>query len=85
MSKKSVQRKKIWRRDGKRCWLCGLHVEWKDTSRDHVMPKSFGGAGSMANLRISHQACNNRRGNSVNEVFVEVAGLIALRWNVRSL
>lgn len=61
------------RRDGDRCGICN---QWVDLdlpsgprgnpdgpSIDHVVPVSQGGTDDLANLRLTHWACNNKRGN----------------------
>lgn len=57
-------------RDGDRCWLCLLPIDFTITdsadpmrcSRDHVIPRSLGGGRDLANLRLAHAQCNAGRG-----------------------
>lgn len=44
------------------CYVCGLHVEPKHATLEHVIPVSKGGTDDMDNLSISHRKCNQRRG-----------------------
>lgn len=70
--KKMAFFKKLMKRDGNRCAICGelLRLEIKDpkhpmfTTLDHILPKSFGGRNGTDNLRLTHKKCNNKRGNS---------------------
>jgi 5-methylcytosine-specific restriction endonuclease McrA len=51
-------------RDGGRCHLCGLPVAEPEQSFDHLIPLSRGGPHVAWNLRLTHLACNIRRGVS---------------------
>lgn len=48
-------------RNGGICALCGDVCALEDATRDHVIPKSLGGAMSTWNLRLAHRACNEDR------------------------
>jgi len=60
-------------RDGVKCGICRKRVDVTLTSGtrgdpmgpsiDHVVPRSKGGTNDLANLRLTHWACNNKRGN----------------------
>src|ERR1700733_10969263 len=51
------------RRDGDDCWLCSLLIDFTITdindpmrySRDHLVPQSLGGDGTVANMRLAHR------------------------------
>jgi hypothetical protein len=47
---------------GPYCWLCGGFIEGKPTL-DHIVPYSRGGRNAIANLRLAHDLCNQRRGS----------------------
>ena len=56
------------------CRLCSdsvsLSVAWPhpmSPSIDHVVPVSLGGTDDLTNLRLTHLACNVRRGNRLDE------------------
>jgi 5-methylcytosine-specific restriction endonuclease McrA len=58
-------------RDGDNCWLCGTPVPYDAAqntfhypSIDHVIPFAEGGCDCMANLRLAHKGCNERRHGS---------------------
>lgn len=51
----------LWR-DGYRCYLCAGEVCPGDHHFDHVVPLSRGGAHSYDNVRVTHAACNLRKG-----------------------
>ena len=61
---------RLRQRDGDACWLCGCPVDFsisdrknpKVWSRDHVIPRSWGGSDLLENLRLAHQGCNESRG-----------------------
>lgn len=60
-------------RDGTECGICGDAVDItlksgplgdrQGPSLDHVIPRSQGGPDTLVNLRLTHWACNHRRGN----------------------
>lgn len=61
--KKYVRR--IRDRDGDDCWICDKPIRFdlvgnhgNGCSVDHVQPRSLGGATSVSNLKLAHQACN---------------------------
>jgi hypothetical protein len=45
------------------CALCGEHVELKDASRDHIIPRSKGGGNGRNNIQLTHKSCNNLKGD----------------------
>jgi hypothetical protein len=52
-------RKRILKRDGYRCWLCGGRDA--DTV-DHVVARANGGTDDDSNLRAAHKRCNDQKG-----------------------
>ena len=62
----------VYKRDNGICYLCGGQCDWNDykvkdgvtiygnnyPSRDHVVPKSRGGANTWENIRLAHRICN---------------------------
>lgn len=67
--------KEVYKRDGGICYLCGKPCDWTDffvkdgviiygnnyPSRDHVVPKSKGGANDWENIRLAHRGCNAKK------------------------
>lgn len=53
------------------CFVCGRHVPLKYATAEHILPKSLGGTDDVSNLSISHDRCNNLRGNNVGVSIVE--------------
>jgi 5-methylcytosine-specific restriction endonuclease McrA len=45
------------------CFWCKAKIARRDATRDHVIPKSKGGADSIDNFVLSCQSCNNARGD----------------------
>ena len=68
-----MQLARIAERDGWWCWLCGDAIDpmavgpWQPTI-DHLVPRSRGGSADLANLRLAHRRCNNRRGSHLPEL-----------------
>lgn len=60
-------------RDGDRCGICRRRVDItlksgtrgsrRGPSVDHIVPRSLGGSDDLANLRLTHWGCNQKRGN----------------------
>ena len=60
------------------CYICGGLCDWNDKverngvtvygdlypSRDHVQPKSKGGANTWENIKLAHRICNSRKSDS---------------------
>ena len=55
-------RKKVFKRDGWRCVVCGTS---KRLTLDHIFPASLGGQGNPGNLQTMCRACNQLKGNSI--------------------
>jgi 5-methylcytosine-specific restriction endonuclease McrA len=67
-------RQRLRERDGDLCWLCGKPMVFDSRKNkpdaatiDHIVPQSHGGQTTMANLRLAHKLCNNRRGSPAPE------------------
>lgn len=70
--------KDVYERDNGICYLCGGKCDWNDyeerdgviiygnlyPSRDHIVPKSRGGANAWNNIRLAHRICNSLKGDS---------------------
>lgn len=82
---KMKKRRRMLRTQHDRCWICGKPFCGEKPTFDHVIPKSMGGGSGSHNLKLAHKECNFRRGRGMHVVFVEVDGIVALRWNVRSI
>lgn len=47
------------------CHICGQDIEPHDLHADHVIPLSRGGPDNQENVRPSHAACNQAKGDSL--------------------
>ena len=56
-------RHSILERDNHTCQYCGRHLAKTQSTLDHVMPQSRGGADSWENLAVACVQCNVRKGN----------------------
>lgn len=67
MSRLSLTRDKIYKTVARQlhgvvpCWVCGQHVALKESTLEHIKPRSEGGNSHAENLAISHDRCNNQR------------------------
>jgi 5-methylcytosine-specific restriction endonuclease McrA len=52
-------------KQGNRCGICGQPMRAVAIHRDHIVPVSLGGPDAAWNLRLTHKACNLRRGNGL--------------------
>lgn len=85
MHAKEKKRRRLLRAQRGLCWLCGKPLG-ADVTFDHLIPKTKGGKSVAHNLKLAHRACNNARGADMSAVFIEGPnGIVALRWNVRSI
>ena len=64
---KSPSKRNVYRRDGNRCQYCGCHLNSKNASLDHVMPRSRGGDNSWDNIVSACKPCNRRKSNRTPE------------------
>lgn len=46
------------------CFVCTEHVEEEGATVEHIISSSKGGTDDMSNLTISHEKCNNDRGDA---------------------
>ena len=56
-------RRNIYARDNGMCQYCGTHLQPKEITYDHVIPKSQGGITSWENVVTSCIGCNSQKGN----------------------
>lgn len=45
------------------CWYCGKEIEPSKLTKDHVFPRSKGGANDMDNIIMVCKTCNSSKGN----------------------
>lgn len=77
---KDITLKKLFKRDGGKCWICGGDCDWHDTyiddsgnkrcgpkypSKDHVIPIARGGFESWDNVRLAHLKCNEKKSANI--------------------
>lgn len=53
----------MWNKAGRQCVYCKKPLELKEATKDHVIPKSKGGASGQHNIVISCEPCNHRKAN----------------------
>jgi 5-methylcytosine-specific restriction endonuclease McrA len=61
--KVGLSKKNIIKRDNNICQYCSCKLTSKNSTVDHVLPKSRGGLNSWTNLVASCHPCNLRKGN----------------------
>lgn len=76
VSKTAVSRRALLARDGNECWFCGEPMG-DDCTIEHLVPKSRGGANSLANYALAHKQCN---ADAANKPLVDK---IAMRARLR--
>lgn len=54
-------RENVWKRDGGRCAYCKCDLRYKDSTLDHIYPKSKGGPDVWGNLAIACHECNHKK------------------------
>jgi len=58
-------KKTIWMRDKGQCQYCEKKLSIKDSTIDHVMPKSKGGQHTWENVVIACRKCNQKKGSKL--------------------
>ena len=61
--KASASRQNIFKRDQYCCQYCGIDLNNKDATVDHVIPKCKGGSSTWINMVASCRACNLFKGS----------------------
>ena len=72
----SVTLKKLIKRDGMRCAICGGMCDWGDRSWskytgplypsiDHIIPMAKGGPHTWSNVQVAHIICNSEKGDRI--------------------
>jgi 5-methylcytosine-specific restriction endonuclease McrA len=56
----------IYIRDGGKCQYTGKHLDKKEATIDHVLPKSRGGSDRWENLALTSKELNSHKGNALN-------------------
>ena len=63
----SLSNTTLFKRDANSCLYCGEFFNYKDLSRDHVIPLSHGGLDVWTNVVTSCKRCNNQKGGRTPE------------------
>jgi 5-methylcytosine-specific restriction endonuclease McrA len=63
----NASKRAIFVRDQFECQYCGVRVTMKTGTRDHVIPRSRGGADSLSNVVAACRMCNFRKDNKTPE------------------
>jgi 5-methylcytosine-specific restriction endonuclease McrA len=69
VSTETIYRRKVWERDEKRCYLCGLQVDLKAMHLEHKTPISRGGAHTYENVGCACARCNLSKQNKTEKEF----------------
>lgn len=67
MSVPRISNSMLFSRDGYICLYCGNHFKRCDLSRDHVMPRSRGGADTWENCVTACKRCNHHKADRTPE------------------
>ncbi len=66
----------LFARDGHQCMYCGQHFHQQELSRDHVIPRSRGGADRWENVVAACRRCNEHKGQFLlDEISMELLAL----------
>ncbi len=60
-----LEREIVYRRDEKKCGVCGKEVVWKEAEFHHIDPHSEGGPTTIRNAALVHRACHPRSEDEV--------------------
>jgi len=71
----------VLRRDGHRCWYCGISASETDLVIDHVIPVALGGRTEPENLVAACRACNSGKSSVMpNDPYVAFVKEDTQRW-----
>lgn len=74
----------LWIIYGKTCWWCHEIITLEDSSVEHLIPISRGGADDMWNTVLACKPCNNNRGNDFTPT-IAARVFTALGWKHQPL
>ncbi len=60
------RKRDAWEKQGKLCSICHLHLNWGDSTVDHIKPRKSGGSAHddrPENIAAAHATCNSERGS----------------------
>lgn len=88
-------RMRLYQEANGRCRICGRTVQYRETSVDHIIPLSLGGADSEDNIQLSCKICNRTKAafteaeflDRVSDIFfyqMENRHQKSLRWKIMS-
>lgn len=61
------KRKRLYYQKGiTRCYVCDNHMEFEETTLEHIIPLAKGGSNRDDNLSLSHEKCNLEKGAGVH-------------------
>lgn len=58
-----ISRYMLYKRDNGRCSYCGKEITQKESTIDHVIPRSKGGENSWENICLACKSCNCKKDN----------------------
>lgn len=61
LGKATTKRISIFKRDGGKCYICGLKLTVETMSLDHQEPRFAGGGSKQENLKCCCYKCNNKK------------------------
>jgi 5-methylcytosine-specific restriction endonuclease McrA len=64
-----LSRRNLMLRDGGKCQYCGVNVSLKNSTIDHVVPKSRGGKHSWENVVLACSKCNQKKADKMPDSF----------------
>lgn len=64
---KAPSKRNVYKRDGHTCQYCGCHLNTKNGSIDHVVPRSRGGSCTWGNMVSACKPCNRKKSNRTPE------------------
>lgn len=86
MIDKNITLRRLYKRDGGFCYICGLKCNWEDKEMrddgiiicgqtyptiDHVFPLAKGGKHSWENVKLAHRACNIRKSDDITDAVAD--------------
>ena len=55
----------LHKRDKGICHICRKYVNLRDATREHLVPKAYGGTNDRTNIALAHKWCNKVKGDKI--------------------
>lgn len=79
-SPRGIKLKRLWEKNGKRCYYCKDIITLNQSSRDHRQPRSRGGSDDPRNICLACKECNSAKQDMTEQEYWELLREDRLKW-----